>query len=250
VLPKVRERVSFLELNLVQDPFPPLRGQARPFDIVVCRNVLIYVDASALPGVIGKLVKMSAQKSLLVLSPAEYPAREHAPGFEDLGHALLFRGGAPKPAVKKAAPTRPTPPPVVEKKKPRPAAPRVSAVQTSAREAPQQPAVTLEQVNALIQQTADSPGLYLLRGQLQLAASEPALALRDFRAALFLQPGFPAAELGCAQSLLKEGRAAEAERSFARVLALLESEPADAQVEGLDVTVAWVRKLAGGQGLP
>lgn len=271
VLPEVRERVSFRELNLVRDSFPPLGRDLRPFDVVVCRNVLIYVDPVALPEVVRKLLRSSAPQSILALSPAEYPAREFASGYQDLGRAVMLRtrtsfeaASSPMPTGAAKSPPR-DPPRVVPEKSTAAlvahAAPRPNRNEPAAPHAGEAWDVRLvrwrsladrggrdaaeRELDVLFAQTPDSPWLYLIRGQLALGTGDAATALRAFRAALFLEPGLAAAQLGTAQCLMKEGRSADAERHFGKVLAQLEGEAADAKVPGLDLTVETVRRLAG-----
>ncbi len=62
----VRALVRFSRVNLCADPFPP-----GPFDLVVCRNVLIYFDAETRERVLGRLVDCIGPAGLLLLGHAE-----------------------------------------------------------------------------------------------------------------------------------------------------------------------------------
>src|SRR5205085_1716639 len=42
VLPRIRERVSFAYLNLVEDNYPSLLNHTHDLDLILFRNVLIY----------------------------------------------------------------------------------------------------------------------------------------------------------------------------------------------------------------
>ncbi|MBI2190364.1 MAG: protein-glutamate O-methyltransferase CheR [Planctomycetes bacterium] len=53
ILPKFQSRVSFQYHNLVQHPFPSLIDNLAGFDLILCRNVMIYFSAE----VIRRLVK-------------------------------------------------------------------------------------------------------------------------------------------------------------------------------------------------
>jgi len=65
--PRLRARVRFQTHNL-HDPDDLLDGR---FDLILCRNVLIYFDAVARAGVIERLVKQLAPGGTLLLGHAE-----------------------------------------------------------------------------------------------------------------------------------------------------------------------------------
>ena len=84
-----RGLVRFARHNLVADPPPP----GAPFDVVLCRNVLIYFDAPTAAGVLRRLAEAVAPGGALVLGPVELPL---AAGLglrtvEDGGATLLVR---------------------------------------------------------------------------------------------------------------------------------------------------------------
>ena len=66
VVPRVREMVSFACHNLVTDP-PP----ASPFDLVACRNVLIYFDPVVAAAVVYRLLGAVRPGGFLALGPVE-----------------------------------------------------------------------------------------------------------------------------------------------------------------------------------
>jgi len=65
--PELRRVVRFDRLNLNQATYP-VRG---PFDLVFCRNVLIYFDAETRAAVVGRLLGHLAAEGLLILGQAE-----------------------------------------------------------------------------------------------------------------------------------------------------------------------------------
>ena len=65
----LRALVTFARHNLVRDPFPPL-GEA-PFDLILCRNVLIYFDTSTVGRVLGSFEQARAPAGELVLGAAD-----------------------------------------------------------------------------------------------------------------------------------------------------------------------------------
>ena len=87
VVPEVRELVSLSRNNLVADP-PPGSG----FDVVICRNVLIYFDPVLAAEVLYKLLGATRPGGLLVLGPVELPiAREVEADWLDVAGATVLR---------------------------------------------------------------------------------------------------------------------------------------------------------------
>ena len=67
IRPEVRERVTFRRLNL-QDAAWPIRTS---FDLIFCRNVLMYFDRPTQAHLVARLERMLAPHGLLVLGHAE-----------------------------------------------------------------------------------------------------------------------------------------------------------------------------------
>jgi chemotaxis protein methyltransferase CheR len=65
--PDLRAMVSFARLNLTQLPYP-MRG---PFDVIFCRNVLIYFDHETRTQVIKAMLDLLDPRGILVLGPSE-----------------------------------------------------------------------------------------------------------------------------------------------------------------------------------
>jgi len=65
----LRSLVTFARHNLVRDPFPPL-GEA-PFDLILCRNVLIYFDTPTVGRVLASFEHARAAGGELVLGAAD-----------------------------------------------------------------------------------------------------------------------------------------------------------------------------------
>lgn len=69
VVPEVRELVEFRPLNLV-DAAWPVTG---PFDVIFCRNVLMYFEAAHRYAVLERMASVLADDGLLLLDPSEHP---------------------------------------------------------------------------------------------------------------------------------------------------------------------------------
>jgi chemotaxis protein methyltransferase CheR len=68
--PELRERATFQHHNLMETPYPASSG-GEGFDVIFCRNVLIYFTAEAFNRVVGTLAERLATGGTLVLSAAE-----------------------------------------------------------------------------------------------------------------------------------------------------------------------------------
>jgi chemotaxis methyl-accepting protein methylase len=88
VVPELRDRLAFRRHDLARDP-PPRRGG---FDLVACRNVLIYFDPPLQHRVLATLCEALAPGGLLWLGEAEWPAGDAAGRLVPVDRpARLFR---------------------------------------------------------------------------------------------------------------------------------------------------------------
>jgi chemotaxis protein methyltransferase CheR len=69
VTPAVRRFVEFRELNLAERS----RAVEGPFDVVFCRNVLMYLEASRRHAVLERIASLLTPEGLLMLDPTEHP---------------------------------------------------------------------------------------------------------------------------------------------------------------------------------
>jgi chemotaxis protein methyltransferase CheR len=83
IAPEIRAMVQYRPLNLLAD-FTHLGS----FDIVFCRNVLIYFDQETKVGVLGRLARVCEQDGFLVLGAAETVV-----GLTDVFKPLIDRRG-------------------------------------------------------------------------------------------------------------------------------------------------------------
>jgi chemotaxis protein methyltransferase CheR len=66
IAPELRAMVRYRQLNLLSD-----FSQIGMFDVVFCRNVLIYFDTATKTDVLNRLAKVSASDGYLILGAAE-----------------------------------------------------------------------------------------------------------------------------------------------------------------------------------
>ncbi len=80
VRPELRQAIAFMPVNLVRDDWP-FNGT---FDVIFCRNVMIYFDARTQRQVLEKMHRVLAPKGLLFVG--------HAENFSDSSDLFVLRG--------------------------------------------------------------------------------------------------------------------------------------------------------------
>lgn len=102
--PKFREAVDFRYLNLAEDRYPSLTAGIWGFDVILCRNVLIYFDSQTVARVAQRLIDSLSEDGWLMLGASDPAISELAECDVVLTHAgLVYRrrragrraGGAP-----------------------------------------------------------------------------------------------------------------------------------------------------------
>ena len=68
IAPIVRRLVEFRALNLVKTTWP-IEG---PFDVILCRNVLMYLEADCRGAVLERMAGLLAPDGLLIQDPSEH----------------------------------------------------------------------------------------------------------------------------------------------------------------------------------
>jgi len=202
---RLREVVTFARHNLIRDPFPPL-GEA-PFDLILCRNVLIYFDAATVGRVLTSLEQALASTGTLVLGAADALCATAA---------RMADAGTPASATARR--------PVRELRRPLGRlAPAVRAIDS------------------------DDAAADFRRGLEALERDDPAAAVASLRRALFVEPdfGLAAFKLGAAHEAL--GDPASARRAYNQALRALEPherhEPFLGQIDLADVATATRARL-------
>jgi chemotaxis protein methyltransferase CheR len=114
VIPQIRKLVSFSKINLATDDFKDLLINSQSFDIIFCRNVLIYFSIEGALNVTGKMFEVLAPGGILVVSPVEVSSLI-SPRFETINYAgftIYHKGKSEKewieqrnPELKKDKPT-------------------------------------------------------------------------------------------------------------------------------------------------
>jgi chemotaxis protein methyltransferase WspC len=187
--PAVRALVRFRAGNLLDPLF--LAGEG-PFDLVFCRNLLIYLDPAARRRALDALGRLLAPRGLLCTGHAE-PLDFMDPRFERTGSPgyFLYRRAAraPEPHALAVAPPRQEPARQVEVPAP-PASAKLDDLLTQAQQQADrgQLAEALATCQAQLTRSGPSADLFSLLGELHQARQEKGEAVRCFRRALYLDP--------------------------------------------------------------
>jgi chemotaxis methyl-accepting protein methylase len=245
---RLRSMVRLRRHNLARDPIPP-PGEAG-FDLVVCRNVLIYLEQ----GIVGPVIE-SMRRSLrpggeLVLGAADALQRDDGGPPASAGRDTPGPGQPPGPA-----PPRPRQPPRRSPPEPKPAEhpatreQRLAAALSAAGRGDRARAQDL--VAALLSDDPFDADAHFIGGLVSLEAGRPAGAVTALRRALCADASFGLAAftLGRAYDTLGDGAAAR--RCYEMALRTLDPEddrhgPMLQQVDVGDVAGACRARLAGG----
>jgi chemotaxis methyl-accepting protein methylase len=177
---RLRRLVTFASHNLVRDPIPP-PGEL-PFDLIVCRNVLIYFDAATVASLVGQLEAALRPGGVLVLGAADVLCVT-APRLERLSSGRAAPGG------RRRAPQRPAG--ERAERRPRP--------QAAAAKEPNE-----EQ--------------HFVQGLAELEAGRFDHAVAAFRRALYLNPAFGLAAFQLGRAHEAAGDVAAAKRAYGQAL--------------------------------
>jgi chemotaxis protein methyltransferase CheR len=99
---EVRDVVRFARHNLVRDPMPRRPGG---FDLVVCRNVLMYFDDDTVARTVKAIAATLAPDGLMLLGPSDFLRG----GVEGLAAELREGRVVYRPAAARPTPARPSP---------------------------------------------------------------------------------------------------------------------------------------------
>jgi chemotaxis protein methyltransferase CheR len=238
---RLRALVELHRHNLVRDPIPPVGAQ--PFDVILCRNVLIYFDRPTVEHVLKRLEGALAPDGLLLLGAADRLSCQRHP-------ALRIRSGAVTPSLR-SSDGIPGPRASSTHVPPRRALPRTSrqsgagaALERSKALAARPPQAQLhpQATPAEAMRAADRGELdlavavarevlakdpldsqaHFIRGVAELAREDARAAVEPLRRALYIDPNFSLAafKLACAHDAL--GELGPARRAYERTLRTLD----------------------------
>jgi chemotaxis protein methyltransferase CheR len=227
---QLRSLVRLRRHNLVTDPVPPAGEVA--FDLVLCRNVLIYFGSETVEGVVGSLESALQPGGQLILGASdrlsssarrlgEVASGEARPASAAGSATRSRRGAAPSRTLRKplgrAATHRQ---PAAEREEPSSAlGVDVSEALEAANGGEYEAAIeAAEEILAADPLNAEA---YYLRGLSELAIDDPVAAVGSLRRALYVDPTFALAAFQLARAHELRGDLRAARRAYARTLQVL-----------------------------
>lgn len=282
LVPELRSRVEFRPLNLAADDFTPARARVEGMDLVLCRNVLIYLDRAAVTRVAARLLASLSDEGWLFLGASDPPLAPLVPCEVVLtdagvayrrtsvraGTAALPRpapsaaarsrassGGLPRPAVRPAeqagragVPGTPAAAPVAAAPAPAASTPTPAAEAAAARiralaDRGRLAEAGLACAEALETHRAD-PELLYLHALLLAEAGRHAEAALAARRVLYLDRTLVVAHVVLGRALAQQGDTKGARRALGNAERLLEAEPPGAVLRASGgETAARVREI-------
>ncbi len=239
VAPSLRRRIEYRPLNLVR---MPLTVPGAPHDVILLRNVLIYFRADLQQRVVAAVAEALADDGFLFLGPSESLLQLEVPlQPEDRDGCFVYRkSGRPRrPAAAVQPPARP---PDVVAPSPSPAPGQRGPARVPGGDPPSAAAPTTDEVAAAIAADQIVAAIALataaaavrpedaeLRGLLGIALhrrGDVPAAVRELRAALYLDPSLAQVRLELAEVLERVGRRERALQQRRRAVATVSSGPA------------------------
>jgi chemotaxis protein methyltransferase CheR len=97
IAPAIKKMVTFAQLNLIDDAYPPVSHCPNGFDVILCRNVLMYLTPEGMKKVIQQLYRCLAADGWLIVSPTE-TSQELFSEFATVsfGDVTFYRKSAPR----------------------------------------------------------------------------------------------------------------------------------------------------------
>jgi chemotaxis protein methyltransferase CheR len=234
VIPEIRRRVRFAPLNLAAAGPPPMLG---PVDLLLCRNVLMYLSKAVARGVVGRLRDALAPDGWLVAAAAESWAELFRPLVPvNLAGTILFTGAAsahgqatsPLPHHPPAGESLGTEAPLSTARPRRPGQARTAVPPASEGAAPAPNADRLSDARALadrgqldealracqsaLSRNQMDPEAHFLLGTIHQERGEAPEALAALRRALYLAPDLAAAHAAMGHLLRVRGESRRARR--------------------------------------
>ena len=206
---RLRKLVRFRRHNLANDPIPP-SGESG-FDLIVCRNVLIYFEQPLVGRVIQALERALRPDGMLIL-----------------GHADALQRGSARPAAPARGPVVPAQSSQPALRRPLGRQPvlsreqRLAAALSAADKGDRDGA--LAQVASLLAADPLDGDAHFIQGLVALEAGDPAKAAAALRRALYMDAAFALAAFTLGRAYDALGDKAAARRAYERVLRTLDPD--------------------------
>ena len=241
----IRDLVEFRRHNLVADPAP----RPAAFDLIACRNVLIYFDGDTVEQVIASLEHGLAPRGMLLLGAADRlcgSARRLAAGDRATPHPVPAQTPTPAPA---RTLRRPLGREIADLS---PSAERgIDAALAAANRGSL--GETLVITERLLHEDPLDANAYFVRALAELGVDDPDSAAASLRRALYVDPAFGLAAFQLGRAHERRGDVAAAARAYEQALHTLEPgdgrhDPILDQVDLGDVASACAMRLKALRG--
>lgn len=254
--PRFKPWVSFHHMNLVGGEFSSPLSQDEHFDLILCRNVMIYFTAEVGVRLIADLHGSLAEEGWLVVGAAEYNP-ENFGAFRTVATpgALLYQKMAVRePGLVAAArpfPVEfPTPSPIIAARQPilaltpcEPEREDLAGLCQLADQGEWQSASAYGE--RLLAQDRLNPALHFYRALILENLGNLDESARSLRQAIYLDRNFALAHYHLGLALKRNQQSGSAARSFENAVRVLKGLPKDAMVSGgPGITVGDLRGLA------
>jgi chemotaxis protein methyltransferase CheR len=203
---RLRSLVTFARHNLVRDPIPP-SGEER-FDLILCRNVLIYFDSPTAARVVGALEAALAPSGTLILGAADALGRT----TRHLHPLAADRAATARPARVSGSLSRS--PHSLPEIRPREAASAELRAPPRAETADD----VIARTSRLLAADPFNASAHLLEGLARLASGDAHAAVGALRKALYVDPRLGIAAFALGRAYESIGDRAAARRSYDQVL--------------------------------
>lgn len=264
IKPEYKSLVSFQYHNLTQNRFPSIVDNIAGFDIIICRNVVIYFSPETVADLVPRFHDTLVEGGWLVMGHAE-PSMDLFRQFRTVTFpgAVLFQRQDGLPAVPPPRPAVPLPPLTVPSR-PKPVPRTPPSVKPAFVPAPVAPAVDppLEQLRALADQGCWDEALaacdqllkrealdwrvHYLRALILDQVGDSQGCESGLRRAIYLERRAVMAHYHLGLFLQRKDEVEGARRSFRNVLTLLADQPEDSIVdEGETLTAGQMRETVG-----
>lgn len=258
LVPEYKAGVTFQYHNLVEDSFPSLLNNLSAFDLIVCRNVMIYFASDLMRRIVSRFYESLVPGAWLLVGPSE-PNMTSFTSFHIVnapGLTLYLKSDEPRPtAAENPPPVAPVPSlpasrvlcasrstpddtPTIKIAHPTLAGARTHADRGAWEEA----ARCCEQ---LLARDHLNSSVHFYHGLVLEQMGRHAQAERSLRRAIYLDRGHVLAHYYLGLFLQARGNPEQAARSFGNVLDLLQTRRDSETFQEADgITAAQLRKLA------
>lgn len=231
---RLRSMVRFRRHNLARGPFPPAGETA--FDLITCRNVLIYFEQPMIGRLIESLERSLRPGGMLMLGAADALHQSTGLSAAPVARPSLARTGK-RPLRRPLGRL-----PALSREE------RLAAAIGAAGEGDRDAA--LAHVTALLASDPLDADAHFVEGLVALEAGEPARAAAALRRALYTDARFALAAFTLGRAYDEMGDAPAARRAYERVLRTLDPEdhrhaPILQQVDIGDIAAACRARLGG-----